>query len=826
VAARWGCLALLVPLAVWQIRPGTALLLLGAPFLIYLLLRLVTATLVRGSMMREAGKVQEASAASDVPAASPGPPPESSLRFQELDETVDLRLTPGQRAHLKQMFETGRETWHIVRRSILVSFAGLAAAGAGWSFFLPAGDKQTLWLLGLALAFQVGFLALLARGTFASVGRVPAGFLVISSAIAALPAPWLFPPAGLPSLGYVLAIAAGVALTVRGYRRLSRRLRRLGDHPLLILRVFGSDSQTAFVFGEVMRRWRFLGSFATIADPSYVRYQGSLASRENRRYLAMFTWVYLAWIGTVSFLAWLLLQFRPSPQVSAIGNALGWRGSAELAGIATGALLIPLFLALVLVLVRRNFVHTLARLAQGPGVPARAVAAGGVFRRIVLFCYDDVWKSAVSSLLPTSQAVLMDVRGFTPERRGCEYELGLLIDRFPVDRIVLLIDDGPNKDLLFSILRERWSRMSPESPNRTLQDPVLTSYAPGMEDPGDVTRILALLTGVLPTSPEADGAADPAALSIPGEKTRQMPSPGWGEHLGRLDLALSAPAVARVVIPVILAAMVLYAYSHVAPVAAAYRAFSTPSIQRVAILAETRPPLPSASPGAPFTVTAHVWPNEPIFGGNKNKPYDSLTIGIHLKGGPLSGALRATGLSDVVAIGPDGQRLETGDIERTFPGDRDEPPVPGEQRFYIWLTPLKTIDRIASLSAQVTQEVVPPEQRIVTPRLDELVPGPGWVRLSHPRLDGLSRIELVRFSADDGIQIRQKGNRKQLQTALFHADGTEVTGTVDLRKGDELRRNVFLRDVASGARLEIPLIPARLERVGFKVEGLPVRGGQ
>jgi hypothetical protein len=114
-------------LAVWLIPTDTALALLGAvlvlfgaPFLIYLLLRLVTAALVRGSMMREAGKVLEASAASEVPAASPGPPPESALRFWELDETADLRLTPGQHAHVKQAFETA---WRL----------GSSCAGASWS---------------------------------------------------------------------------------------------------------------------------------------------------------------------------------------------------------------------------------------------------------------------------------------------------------------------------------------------------------------------------------------------------------------------------------------------------------------------------------------------------------------------------------------------------------------------------------------------------------------------------------------------------------------------------------------------------------------------
>ena len=60
----------------------------------------------------------------------------------------------------------------------------------------------------------------------------------------------------------------------------------------------------------------------------------------------------------------------------------------------------------------------------------------------------------------------MDLGGFDADNQGCALELGLLVDRVPVDRILLVIDDSTDVPLLRRVLEESWSRMDAASPNR------------------------------------------------------------------------------------------------------------------------------------------------------------------------------------------------------------------------------------------------------------------------------------------------------------------------------------------------------------------------
>jgi len=46
----------------------------------------------------------------------------------------------------------------------------------------------------------------------------------------------------------------------------------------------------------------------------------------------------------------------------------------------------------------------------------------------------------VVELMDRADAVLMDLRGLTPERGGCEFELKQLYERLPASRVVLAVD--------------------------------------------------------------------------------------------------------------------------------------------------------------------------------------------------------------------------------------------------------------------------------------------------------------------------------------------------------------------------------------------------
>lgn len=80
-------------------------------------------------------------------------------------------------------------------------------------------------------------------------------------------------------------------------------------------------------------------------------------------------------------------------------------------------------------------------------------------------CFDDSWKAAVETMLTQNAIVMMDLRGFTPQRKGCIYELGVLRDHMPMVCVVFLIDDSTDFEFFTKTIKELWKTMSTRSPN-------------------------------------------------------------------------------------------------------------------------------------------------------------------------------------------------------------------------------------------------------------------------------------------------------------------------------------------------------------------------
>ena len=80
-------------------------------------------------------------------------------------------------------------------------------------------------------------------------------------------------------------------------------------------------------------------------------------------------------------------------------------------------------------------------------------------------CFDDSWMPAVQTLLTQNAIVLMDLRGFTPQRKGCIYELGMLRDSIPIESVVFLTDPSTDFDFLTETLEQLWKTTSSDSPN-------------------------------------------------------------------------------------------------------------------------------------------------------------------------------------------------------------------------------------------------------------------------------------------------------------------------------------------------------------------------
>ncbi len=72
----------------------------------------------------------------------------------------------------------------------------------------------------------------------------------------------------------------------------------------------------------------------------------------------------------------------------------------------------------------------------------------GRFRINEFCCHDDTWQATVVALIERADAVVMDLRGFTSERHGCEFELKELGARLGTGRGVLIVDASTDRSLL------------------------------------------------------------------------------------------------------------------------------------------------------------------------------------------------------------------------------------------------------------------------------------------------------------------------------------------------------------------------------------------
>lgn len=63
------------------------------------------------------------------------------------------------------------------------------------------------------------------------------------------------------------------------------------------------------------------------------------------------------------------------------------------------------------------------------------------------YCFDATWQAALRALVARSDVVLMDLRGFRAENRGCRFELGVLAAATHLRRVVLLHDAATARDI-------------------------------------------------------------------------------------------------------------------------------------------------------------------------------------------------------------------------------------------------------------------------------------------------------------------------------------------------------------------------------------------
>jgi hypothetical protein len=119
----------------------------------------------------------------------------------------------------------------------------------------------------------------------------------------------------------------------------------------------------------------------------------------------------------------------------------------------------------------------------------------GRYRVNEFFCYVDTWQMTMRRLAARSDAVLMDLRSFSPTKRGCLYELGQLLDGVPLERVLLLFDDSTDRAFLEGTLRDLWCQVPADSPNRAGRTPQVRLLRVAEGSPGEVRAMLGYLFG-------------------------------------------------------------------------------------------------------------------------------------------------------------------------------------------------------------------------------------------------------------------------------------------------------------------------------------------
>lgn len=190
--------------------------------------------------------------------------------------------------------------------------------------------------------------------------------------------------AGIALLLIVGEILLFAPVNAWALRRLGVARRSEAAPTLLLLRVFGYTARTERLFDRVASRWRLIGPVTMIAAPD----------------------VTARTIDAGDYLRWL-----------------------------TGR-------------VDELFVNSRADLDARLASLDLQPDPDGRFRINEFCCREATWQATVVELMLRADAVIMDARGLTPARRGCEFELQQLAQRLPLRRVVLVVDATTDRSLL------------------------------------------------------------------------------------------------------------------------------------------------------------------------------------------------------------------------------------------------------------------------------------------------------------------------------------------------------------------------------------------
>lgn len=257
------------------------------------------------------------------------------------------------------------------------------------------------------------------------------------------------------------------------------------NQALLILRVFGDKKQTQLTFGKITNFWKHFGSWFTVADPSFIKRQNSF-----------FTFKTISVLLTLFTIAGYLVIIPFGFFSSKISQLTNLSEDRILEILFVPAITIAWFFyyRYLKFKISRGYASDLDEIKKRLKKTLKKQRNLDLsFKSLPMFCYDNTWKLAVSEFIKNSKVVLMDLRGFSDKRKGCEYEIDFLLDTFPITQILFLADVTNDLKFIEQTILERWEYLREHSPNIQLKNPITRIYLSDNQDKMDVQSIIDLL---------------------------------------------------------------------------------------------------------------------------------------------------------------------------------------------------------------------------------------------------------------------------------------------------------------------------------------------
>ena len=112
----------------------------------------------------------------------------------------------------------------------------------------------------------------------------------------------------------------------------------------------------------------------------------------------------------------------------------------------------------------------------------------GYYSTLSMVCSDGVWQFAFDRMLERCQVVVVDLSDFTAGRAGIAYEIGVLLDRVPLDQVVFVCGPQTDRPAFKALVESVWDTLAMGSPNRGPKPPeVRLAITTSLPETGDAT---------------------------------------------------------------------------------------------------------------------------------------------------------------------------------------------------------------------------------------------------------------------------------------------------------------------------------------------------